>query len=159
MEHFAFFRLTDDNFISGQIKFDAWSIASAAKRTTVGHPSFSRKAAAWIRENLEANITSNRVEATLFPDPTSNYRKSTPQERLIEMSSVRDGKVEVFRETVRFEITLLKASPTLENPAAPKLFISMNTSQQPAERIILLDDVSLESHLAAEIQYLLAINH
>ena len=60
---------------------------------------------------------------------------------MIDVIGVYKRKVEVFGEAVGFEITFLQAGPALEYPALGEDSLPIDASENPAEHIVLLDNL------------------
>ena len=51
------------------------------------------------------------------------------------------GEVQIFRETVRLEVALLETGAPLEDPRGVQLGMGRDPPEEPAEDVVLLDDV------------------
>lgn len=51
------------------------------------------------------------------------------------------GEVQIFRETVRLEVALLETGTPLEDPRGVQLGMGRDPPEEPAEDVVLLDDV------------------
>src|ERR1700683_2934184 len=68
------------------------------------------------------------------------------------MGFVAQREVEVLREPVSFEETLLEAGSTLEYPVFGEFFMSIDAGEQPAQDVILLDNMRVERCLRRKIE-------
>ena len=51
------------------------------------------------------------------------------------------GEVQIFRETVRLEVALLETGTPLEDPRGVQLGMGRDPPEEPAEDVVLLDDI------------------
>lgn len=66
------------------------------------------------------------------------------------MLGILQSEVEVLGEPVRFKVALLEASPALERPARADLWMHGDPGKEPAQRIVLLDDMGLQLQLGCK---------
>src|ERR1700730_13911116 len=57
------------------------------------------------------------------------------------MILITEREVQVLREAICLEVTLLKTGAALEDPAFRKLFMRADAGEYPAEGVVLLDNV------------------
>ena len=57
------------------------------------------------------------------------------------MILITEREVQVLREAICLEVTLLKTGAALEDPAFRKLFVRVDAGEYPAKDVVLLDNV------------------
>lgn len=75
------------------------------------------------------------------------------------MAAIQQREIQVFRETIRLEEALLQARATFEDPGIASRCVLADAGKQPAERVVLLDDMRLQTEICGKVQQLLARNH
>ena len=75
------------------------------------------------------------------------------------MRCISHGEVEIFREAIGLEVALLEAGAALEYPGIAKCGLGRDAGEQPAEDVVLFDDMDLELELACELANLVASDH
>ena len=74
----------------------------------------------------------------------SDFLEDPGEESFIKVLGILQGEVEVLGKPVRFEVALLEASPSFEHPTRADLGMRGDPGQEPAQRVVLLDDVGLQ---------------
>src|SRR5262249_54747536 len=123
-----------ENFVGREIEFNARQIAATRRnRAEIINPAFACKALSLVLVNVEPKLRCRNFKAGLLVYPSRDIRECFGQERLIEMSLVRDGEVEVFRKTIRLEVTLLQARAALNTQSLPSAALArIPVSSQPS---------------------------
>src|SRR5205809_1252249 len=69
------------------------------------------------------------------------------------------GEIEVFGETIGFEVALLEAGTALEHPPGSRLGVVGDGGKEPTEDVVLLDDVGSKLPLLRPIEDVLLGDH
>lgn len=69
------------------------------------------------------------------------------------------GEVQIFRETVRLEVALLETGAPLEDPRGVQLGMGRDPPEEPAEDVVLLDDVFSKQPLSGSLTEIGVANH
>src|ERR1700687_4404730 len=91
--------------------------------------------------NIEFKLICRNAETRLLRYPGDDFLEHGPQEFLVKMILITQREVQVLREAICLEVTLLETGAPLENPAFRKLFMRVDTGEYPAEDVVLLDNV------------------
>src|SRR5205823_14311922 len=110
-------------------------------------------------ENLERNLIARKLDTALFIDPVRDLLKRSHKEVEVELRFVGQGEIEILGEAVCFEIALLEAGSTLENPFVRDRRVVEDAGQQPAEHVVLFDNVRQQPEVGSRSQKLAAVNH
>ena len=138
------------HLIGREVKLDAWRIAGSAKRTAIADAPLGQLAAARVREDLELARLRRELEARYVVDPIGDLLEDPSEESFVQVLGILQREVEVLGEPVRFEVALLEASPSLEHPARAYLWMRGDPRKEPAQRIVLLDDMGLQLQLGCK---------
>jgi len=63
------------------------------------------------------------------------------QETLFEMLPMEQREIEIFRESIGLKEAFLQTGAALENPGMGKIFVPVYPAEQPAEHVVLLDNL------------------
>ena len=93
--------------------------------------------------------------------PLGRYWRSSPLvfSQLTTRLRIDGREVQVFREAVGLEVALLQTGATLEHPAWADHGMRSDAGQEPAERVVLLDDMRLQLQFGGQRHDLLLGDH
>jgi hypothetical protein len=128
-------------------------------RPAIGHLPLRGRTVATVAENLERDLVRRKLDPGLFIDPGGEFPKCPDQEIEIEVGFIRQGEVKIFREAVSFEIALLEAGSAFEDSGFGKRGVIEDAGQDPAENVILFDDVGQKPKIAGCSEEFAAVNH
>ncbi|KVW98051.1 hypothetical protein ABW22_03280 [Thiobacillus denitrificans] len=118
--NFPLFRFQYQLFFGRQIEFDAGEVASLLEWADVIHAPLGVFSAAPGVGYLEADLVGRNLNTARFINPIRNLTKRREQKIFIELPLFGDGEVQVFRESIGFEVALLEAGSPLEDPVPGK---------------------------------------
>jgi hypothetical protein len=67
-----------------------------------------------------------------------------PQELLVEVFFIAQGKIQIFREAISLEIAFLEAGAAFEYPTLREFFVPINARKYPAQNVVFLDYAGLK---------------
>lgn len=149
----------DEHLVDRQVQLDAWRVAGTAQRTTISQTPLCRLAAAPIGEDFELARLGRKLQAAGVVNPITDFLENLGEESLIKMIGILQREVQIFGEAVGFEVALLQAGATLEDPPVADRRVCRDAGKEPAERIVFFDDMRLELKLGGESHDLLLRDH
>jgi hypothetical protein len=102
------------------------------------------KTATLVFVDVEFELVNGYVQAGLFCDPGGDIFEHWAQEFLVKVALIAQCEVQVLRKPVGLEVALLETRSSLEDPAFRDLFMRVDTGEDPAEYIVLLDNTGQE---------------
>src|SRR5487761_2042273 len=110
-------------------------------RTAVADPRLARDSAARIFVNVEHELIGRHCKAGLLRNPGNDLTERASEKTLVEMAFVSQREVKVFGKTISLEVALLETGAALEHPGFSEGRVSIDSSEHPAENVILLDGI------------------
>jgi hypothetical protein len=130
-------RLLDEDLVVGEVELDA-RLVRIASRSAVVDPALGR---APIGSHADERGTARQRDASLLLDGIEHRGQGGQQCGRLEWAVLADGEVEVFGESVRLDEALLEAGATLEDPRVAQRCVRPDAPEEPAEDVVLLDDL------------------
>lgn len=152
-------RLQHDHFIRREIELDAGQATAWLERPTVVDSPLRARTSTLVLVAVEANLLARNLDPRLGVDPFGDLSKYSSKIFLVEMLPFGQREVEVFREAIGFEVDFLEAGASFEDPGTSDLFVVCDTRNQPAEHVVLLDNLGLKGQLARTIHDVSTVNH
>jgi hypothetical protein len=159
VRHWATDGLENEYFVRREVELDPRRITTPRQRAAIAYPALRTGVAARIAEDLESACIAREFDAGVFVHPIRNLVEDRLQKGGVEMVFVEHSEVEIFGEPIGFEIALLEAGAALEDPPISQPLVRRNPGQQPAQGVVLLDDMQVELELSGEVPNLLAVDH
>ena len=108
---------------------------------------------------VEALAVDRNLDARTVVDGGGDVGEDVAQEVLVEVRRVCQREVKVFGEAVGLEEALFEAGSALKDSAVGNRLVVGNTPEQPAEHVVLFDDVRIEPRGGGLVQDLALVNH
>ncbi len=115
----------------------------------VAELSLTRRIPARVRIDFKVLLVRWYFYSGGFINPFTDLRKRAPQKLFVNVPRVCESEVQIFRETIRFEIALLQARAAFEDPAFLQILVRINPGQDPAQDKILSTTCGLRPNLVA----------
>ena len=112
-----------------------------------------------VGENFELASFERQLQATGFVHPVADFFESGGEKLFVEVVSILKREIQVLREAIGFEVAFLQTRSTLEHPARPDHRMRGDSGKEPAERVILFDDMRLQLQLGGERHDFLLRDH
>jgi hypothetical protein len=77
----------------------------------------------------------------------------------IEVRSIGDREIKVFRKSVGLKKALFETSAAFEDPGRRKNLVLENSSEHPTEHVVLFDNVRTKSEVTCNADNFLAADH
>src|ERR1017187_3212653 len=149
-----------EDLVGCQVELDSWQVAGRRRnRAAIGDPPLPGRAVAAIPEDLEIDFIRRKLNTRLLVDPRGHFAKCADQEINVEMGFIGQREVEVLGEAVCFEVALLETRSALEYPFVRERRMVEDAGEEPAENVVLFDDVRQQSEVRGGYEQLTAINH
>src|SRR5207249_4788480 len=102
---------------------------------------------------VDASLNKNVVRAELYTAELASAESYTAEgfdERVFGVCGIgEEREIEIFGEPIRFEETLLYTGTTFEDPVVRSLWIECDRRQEPAENVVLLNDLGAQLPFAS----------
>ena len=106
----------DEHFVYRQVQLDAWRVACPTERTAISQTTLGRLTAARIGEDFELARLGRKLQAAGVVDPLTDFLENIGKEGLVKVIGILQREVQIFGKAVGFEVALLQACTTLEDP-------------------------------------------
>ena len=133
-------RRANDDLVAGQVESDLRGSAGSNRPAVANLPPHG-DAAAWVGPCTKLDQVWRELDTRVLAQPSHNLSHPRGDRVGIQAGVGRRGEVQVFREAVRLQIALPEACAALEHPLCPNPGVYTQTSQQPAQHVVSLDDV------------------
>ncbi len=68
-------------------------------------------------------------------------------------------EIEILRKAIGFEVAFLETCTALEDPGGRQPFMGEDAVEQPAQRVVLLDNIGTQREIVGDVEDLLTLNH
>ena len=138
------------HLIGREVQLDARRIAGSAERPAIADAALGGLTATRVCEDFKLARLGRELETRCVVDPVGDLLEDPSEESFVQVLGILQGEVQILGESVRLEVALLEASPALEHPARANLWMRGDPGQEPAQRIVLLDDMGLQLQLGCK---------
>lgn len=158
MEDLAEDRFFNNWLVLSDVKKDSRP-AGDSERALITDPPFIG------RPPLLVDTRSQKDLVVVEPNPAdlsgtpSNTEKSFTQCQFVVSGVGCEREIQVFGESVGLKVALLNTGPSLKHPSVSCLGITGNCGENPAENVVLLDNLSSKLPFSSPFKNVLLVNH
>jgi hypothetical protein len=152
-------RREDEYFVNRKVELDARRVTGPTEWTAIPETPLCRLATARIGEYFELARFRWKLQAAGVVDPFADFLEDVGKKGFVKMIGILQCEIEVFGKAIGFEIAFLEAGSALEDPSISDRRMGGDAGEQPAQRVILLDDMGLQLKFGGERHDLLLRDH
>src|SRR5436309_91742 len=133
--------IVDQYFVGRQVNLYSRQVTPRAARPSVVDAALDGAPTSRRLVRLEADLVTRDFDARSLVDALSDGRENGAQGIRVDCGALEKSEVQILGEAIRLEVALLKAGATLEHPRVSDGRLGGDAPKEPAQSVVLLDDV------------------